>query len=91
MARKGPLEYMDRHARMAKDCADGRTVKRPHPARPGGFGGASDMSQARGSLLAPWVSGAAEKIAQSMRNPLNQMLGVRSVTVLSGWGGMGHQ
>jgi multidrug efflux pump len=91
------LEYMDRHARMVEAIAraeveTGEAI-RINLRAPGGFGSAADMSQARGFvLLAHWDKRlrSAEEIAQSMRNPLNQIPGVRaSVTVPSGWGGMG--
>ncbi|MCJ7452533.1 MAG: efflux RND transporter permease subunit, partial [Steroidobacteraceae bacterium] len=55
----------------------------------GGFGGASDINQARGFLLlAPWNERerGAEEIAQSVRMQLNQIPGVRSsVGVIGGW------
>jgi multidrug efflux pump len=91
------LEYMDRHARMAeaiaaKEVATGEAI-RLNLRLPGGFGGATDMSQARGFvLLAPWGERerSAVEIAQSMRVQLNQIPGVRaSITVPSGWGGFG--
>ncbi len=91
------LEYMDRHAMQAeaiakREIATGEVI-RFNLRAPGAFGGAPDMSQARGFvLLAPWNerTRTAEQIAQSMRIPLNQIPGVRaSITVPSGWGGFG--
>ncbi len=87
------LEYMDRHARVSEDIvarerATGDVV-RGLIRIPGGFGGASDINQARGFLLlAPWGERerGAEEIAQSLRMQLNQMPGVRSnVGVIGGW------
>jgi multidrug efflux pump len=87
------LEYMDRHARMAEDImmrevATGDVV-RANMRVPGGFGGASEMNQARGFVaLAPWSERerTAEQIAQSVRGPLSQIAGVRAtVNLPSGW------
>ncbi len=87
------LEYMDRHARASEDVvarerATGDVI-RGLMRIPGGFGGASDINQARGFLLlAPWNERerGAEEIAQSLRMQLNQMPGVRSnVGVVGGW------
>jgi multidrug efflux pump len=89
------LDYMDRHAQQVeaigqKEVATGEVV-RVNLRAPGGFGGAPDMSQARGfMLLAPWNkrSRSAEQIAQSMRVPLSQIPGVRaSITVPGSFGG----
>jgi len=78
------LEYMDRHARMAeeilmREVESGEAV-RANMRIPGGFGGASDMNQARGFVvLAPWGERerSADQIAQSIRAQLNQILGIR--------------
>jgi hydrophobe/amphiphile efflux-1 (HAE1) family protein len=87
------LEYIDRHAResediIARERATGDVV-RGLLRIPGGFGGASDINQARGFLLlAPWSERerGAEEIAQSIRTQLNQIPGVRSsVGVIGGW------
>jgi multidrug efflux pump len=87
------LEYMDRHGRMAEDIvlqevASGEIV-RGNLRIPGGFGGASDMNQARGFMvLAPWSERerSAEQIAQALRMQLNQIPGVRSfVSAPGGW------
>ncbi len=87
------LEYIDRHAResediIARERATGDVV-RGLLRIPGGFGGASDINQARGFLLlAPWSERerGAEEIAQSVRRQLNQIPGVRSsVGVIGGW------
>jgi len=87
------LEYMDRHARMAEDMvarerATGDVV-RGLSRIPGGFGGATELNQARGFLLlAPWGERkrGAEEIAQSLRTQLNELPGVRStVGVYGGW------
>jgi len=87
------LEYIDRHAResedvIARERATGDVV-RGLLRIPGGFGGASDINQARGFLLlAPWNERerGAEEIAQSIRMQLNQIPGVRSsVGVIGGW------
>ncbi|MFL5228622.1 MAG: efflux RND transporter permease subunit, partial [Microvirga sp.] len=89
------LDYMDRHAQQveaigAKEVATGEVV-RINVRAPGSFGGAPDMSQARGfMLLTPWSerSRSAEQIAQSMRGPMSQIPGVRaSITVPSSFGG----
>ena len=87
------LDYMDRHARMAEDIV-AREVATGEVARgisriPGGFGGATELNQARGVLvLAPWGERerSAEQIAQSLRTELSPIPGVRSaVTVMGGW------
>jgi len=87
------LEYMDRHARMAEDVlmrevATGDVV-RANMRVPGGFGGASDMNQARGFMvLAPWSERerTADQIAQSIRAQLSAIPGVRAfVTAPGGW------
>ncbi len=87
------LDYMDRHARMAEEIV-AREVATGDVARgitriPGGFGGATEMNQARGVMvLAPWGERerSAEQIAQSLRPQLARMPGVRSsVTVMGGW------
>jgi multidrug efflux pump len=87
------LEYMDRHGRMAEDImlqevASGDIV-RGNLRIPGGFGGASDMNQARGFMvLAPWSerTRSAEQIAQALRMKLNQIPGVRAfVSAPGGW------
>ena len=87
------LEYMDRHARMAEDImmrevATGDVV-RANMRVPGGFGGATEMNQARGFVaLAPWGERerTAEQIAQSVRGPLAQIAGVRgSINLPGGW------
>jgi len=87
------LEYMDRHARMAEDIIAGERatgdVMRGLMRIPGGFGGASELNQARGFLLlAPWGERerGAEQIAKSIRTQLDELPGVRSnVGVLGGW------
>jgi len=87
------LEYMDRHARMAeaimaREVATGDVV-RAIVRIPGGFGGASDLNQARGfGVLAPWSERerGADEIAQSVRVELNKIPGVRAnVGVPGGW------
>ena len=87
------LEYMDRHARMVEDIllrevATGEMV-RANMRIPGGFGGASEMNQARGfAVLAPWGERerTAEQIAQGVRAQLNQIPGVRGfVGTPGGW------
>jgi hydrophobe/amphiphile efflux-1 (HAE1) family protein len=87
------LDYMDRHARMAEDIV-AREVATGEVARgisriPGGFGGATELNQARGVMvLAPWGERerSAEQIAQSLRAELSPIPGVRSaVTVMGGW------
>jgi multidrug efflux pump len=87
------LEYTDRHARMAEDImmrevATGDVV-RANMRVPGGFGGATEMNQARGFVaLAPWGERerTAEQIAQSVRGPLAQIAGVRaSINLPGGW------
>ena len=87
------LEYMDRHARMAEDIVmrevAGGDVVRANMRVPGGFGGASDMNQARGfMLLAPWGERerSADQIAQGLRTQLNEIPGVRAfVGAPGGW------
>jgi len=87
------LEYMDRHARMAeeilmREVESGEAV-RANMRIPGGFGGASDMNQARGFVvLAPWGERerSADQIAQSIRAQLNQIPGIRGfVGSPGGW------
>jgi multidrug efflux pump len=87
------LEYMDRQARLAEDIV-AREVATGEVVRgimriPGGFGGASELNQARGFLvLAPWGDRdrSAAQIAQSMRMQLNQIPGVRaSIGSMGGW------
>jgi multidrug efflux pump len=87
------LEYIDRHARQSEDIiarerASGDVI-RGLLRIPGGFGGATDINQARGFLLlAPWGERerSAEEIAQTLRTQFNQMPGVRSnVGVIGGW------
>ncbi|MBP9591831.1 MAG: efflux RND transporter permease subunit, partial [Steroidobacteraceae bacterium] len=87
------LEYMDRHARVAeailmREIAAGDVV-RVNARIPGGFGGASEMNQARGFVvLAPWSGRerTADQIAQAVRLELNRIPGVRSsVTAPGGW------
>jgi multidrug efflux pump len=87
------LEYMDRHlqqleALAKKEIGTGDAI-RINARVPGGFGGQSEMNQARGFLLlAPWDERerTADEIAQSLRGPLNQIPGVRGfVTVPGGW------
>jgi multidrug efflux pump len=87
------LDYMDRQARLAEDIVAGEVatgeVVRGIMRIPGGFGGASELNQARGFLvLAPWGERdrTAAQIAQSMRVQLNQIPGVRtSVGAMGGW------
>jgi multidrug efflux pump len=87
------LEYMDRHGRMAEDImlreVESGDVVRANMRVPGGFGGATEMNQARGFVaLAPWGERkrTAEQIAQAVRVQLNQIAGVRaSVNSPSGW------
>ena len=87
------LEYMDRNARLAEDIlmreVEGGDVVRANMRVPGGFGGASDMNQARGFMvLAPWGDRerSADQIAQSIRAQLGQIPGVRaSVGSPGGW------
>jgi multidrug efflux pump len=87
------LDYMDRHARKAEDIVAGERatgeVLRGLMRIPGGFGGASELNQARGFLLlAPWGERerGAEQIAQSIRAQLDELPGVRSnVGVYGGW------
>jgi multidrug efflux pump len=87
------LEYMDRHGRMAEDImlreVESGDVVRANMRVPGGFGGATEMNQARGFVaLAPWGERkrTAEQIAQAVRVQLNQIAGVRaSVASPSGW------
>jgi len=87
------LDYMDRHARMGeailmREVAGGDVV-RVNARVPGGFGGASEMNQARGFVvLAPWDERdrTAEQIAQSVRMEFNQIPGVRAfVGAPGGW------
>jgi len=87
------LEYMDRNARVAEDIlmreVENGDVLRASMRVPGGFGGASDMNQARGFMvLAPWGERerSAEQVAQSLRSQLNGIPGVRAfVGSPSGW------
>jgi multidrug efflux pump len=87
------LEYMDAQARLAEDIV-AREVETGDVVRgimriPGGFGGATELNQARGFLLlAPWGARdrSADEIAQSIRTQLNQIPGVRaSVGAVGGW------
>ncbi len=87
------LEYMDSQARLAEDIV-AREVETGDVVRgimriPGGFGGATELNQARGFLLlAPWGARdrSADEIAQSMRMQLNQIPGVRaSISAVGGW------
>ncbi len=87
------LEYMDRHARMAEDIV-AREVASGDVVRgilriPGGFGGASEVNQARGFLLlADWSKRdrSADQIAQSLRSQMSQIPGVRAqVGPAGGW------
>jgi multidrug efflux pump len=87
------LDYMDRHARMAEEIllreVEGGEVVRANVRIPGGFGGASELNQARGFVvLAPWGERerSAEQIAQAVRVQLNQIAGVRGfVGAPGGW------
>jgi len=87
------LEYMDRNARLAEEIlmreVEAGDVVRANMRVPGGFGGASDMNQARGFMvLAPWGERerSADQIAQSIRSQLGQIPGVRaSVGSPGGW------
>jgi len=87
------LEYMDRHARMAEEImlreVAGGEVVRANMRIPGGFGGASELNQARGFVvLAPWGERerTADQIAQAVRMQLNQIPGVRGfVGSPGGW------
>jgi len=87
------LDYMDRHARMAEEIllreVEGGEVVRANIRIPGGFGGASELNQARGFVvLAPWGERerSAEQIAQAVRVQLNQIPGVRGfVGAPGGW------
>jgi len=87
------LEYMDRHARMVEDImmreVEGGEVVRANMRIPGGFGGASEMNQARGFVvLAPWGERerSAEQIAQGVRSQMNQIAGARAfVGTPGGW------
>jgi multidrug efflux pump len=87
------LEYMDRHARMAEEIllreVEGGEVVRVNIRIPGGFGGASELNQARGFVvLAPWGERerSADQIAQAVRVQLNQIAGVRGfVGAPGGW------
>jgi multidrug efflux pump len=73
---------------VAREVATGE-VERGISRIPGGFGGATELNQARGVLvLAPWGERerSAEQIAQSLRAELSPIPGVRtSVTVMGGW------
>jgi multidrug efflux pump len=78
------LDYMDRHARMVEDVlmreVEGGDVVRANIRIPGGFGGASELNQARGFMvLAPWSERdrSAEQISQDLRVELNRIPGVR--------------
>jgi multidrug efflux pump len=84
---------MDRHARVAEDIvarevATGEVV-RGITRVPGGFGGASELNQARGFLvLAPWGERerSADAIAQDLRMQFNGIPGVRGfVGSMGGW------
>jgi multidrug efflux pump len=87
------LEYMDRNARLAEEVlmreVESGDVVRANMRVPGGFGGASDMNQARGFMvLAPWGERerSADQIAQSIRSQLGQIPGVRAfVGSPGGW------
>jgi len=87
------LDYMDRHARMAEEIllreVEGGEVVRANMRIPGGFGGASELNQARGFVvLAPWGERerSADQIAQAVRVQLNQIAGVRGfVGAPGGW------
>jgi multidrug efflux pump len=87
------LGYMDRHARMAEEIllreVEGGEVVRANMRIPGGFGGASELNQARGFVvLAPWGERerSADQIAQAVRMQLNQIPGVRGfVGAPGGW------
>ena len=87
------LDYMDRHAR-AVEAIVGEEIETGDVIRlnirvPGGFGGAAEMSQARGfMLLTHWDARerSAEQIAQSIRTRLDELPGVRAfVTLPGGW------
>ena len=87
------LDYMDRHARVAEDIV-AREVATGEVVRgiirvPGGFGGATEMNQARGFMvLAPWGERerSADQIAQSLRTEFNRIPGVRVVVgAAGGW------
>jgi multidrug efflux pump len=87
------LEYMDRHARLAEQVlmreVEGGEVERVNVRVPGGFGGASELNQARGFVvLAPWGERerSADQIAQAVRMQLNQIPGARAfVGAPGGW------
>jgi multidrug efflux pump len=87
------LDYMDRHARLAEQIllreVEGGEVVRANIRIPGGFGGASELNQARGFVvLAPWGERerTADQIAQAVRMQLNQIPGVRGfVGTPGGW------
>ncbi len=87
------LDYMDRHARLAEEIllreVEGGEVVRSNIRIPGGFGGASEVNQARGFVvLAPWGERerSADQIAQAVRMQLNQIPGVRGfVGTPGGW------
>ncbi len=87
------LDYMDRHAREAeeillREVANGDVV-RGNIRVPGGFGSATELNQARGFvLLAPWGERrrSASEIAQSLRDQLGRIPGVRAlVNSPGGW------
>jgi multidrug efflux pump len=73
---------------MMREVAGGEVV-RANMRIPGGFGGASEMNQARGFVvLAPWGERerTAEQIAQAVRRQLNEIPGVRGfVGTPGGW------
>jgi len=87
------LDYMDRHARLAEEIllreVEGGEVVRANIRIPGGFGGASEVNQARGFVvMAPWGERerSADQIAQAVRMQLNQIPGVRGfVGTPGGW------
>jgi multidrug efflux pump len=87
------LDYMDRHARLAEEIllreVESGEVVRANMRIPGGFGGASELNQARGFVvLAPWGERerSAEQIAQGVRMQLSQIPGVRGfVGTPGGW------
>ena len=87
------LDYMDRYARIAEDIV-AREVATGEVVRgivrvPGGFGGASELNQARGFLvLAPWGERerSADQVAQELRMEFNRIPGVRGfVGSMGGW------
>jgi multidrug efflux pump len=90
------LEYMDRQARMAESLAasdiEGGELVRMIVRVPGGFGGATEVNQARGFIvLAPWDERerSADEIAQSLRMKFNQIPGARVSVGSSGGFQMG--